>query len=439
MYKFFFLLLLFCMIFTDLPIFPNNTVTHSFMFIMSPMIFLLLFILNRFGLKLKIDSFIYIFFIYMLLSLISSLILLNYVLMVKGDFIAYNKNLLIKTLESFFSLTFLHFTVAYNLNFLIQRISIKFLKRIILFVFLFLTLSGAIEFFNPSLIDLFHIIPKEYNRLRLFNMEPSHAALIYFVFSTMAIFLIRNKIFKGIMLFISFVIFILIGSKGFFITLILASFLMFIKNMKDIKIYPLFIVILATLFFIFNNLILPSLLIDIEKFTSFSTRFSGILSTFLILILMPLGTGYGTYLYFYPDILEKSYSIANQIFLSLFSIPLSSLEVDSIVSTGQNLGAKASLPQIIMFNGWIGLLFFVFLLVKSKKTIKKLSLSRYNKLFLEFIVYVVFIQLIIGSEYNLLYCIWLPLVFIEKLNKQEVVKYETKTSLYSFPKPLSAN
>jgi hypothetical protein len=235
------------------------------------------------------------------------------------------------------------------------------------------------------------------------------------------------------------VIFILIESKGFFITLILASFLLFIKNIKAIKIYLLFIVILVALFFILNNLILPSLLIDVEKFSSFSTRFSGILSALLILISMPLGTGYGTYLYFYPDILEKSFDIANQIFLSLFSISLSSFEVDSMISTGQNLGAKATLPQIIMFNGWIGLLFFIFLFIKLKKIIKKLSLSKYSKLFLEFIVYVVFIQLIIGSEYTLLYCIWLPLIFIEILNKQEVVQYEAKTSLYSTPKPLSTN
>lgn len=439
MYKLFFILLLFGMIFTDLPLFPNNTVTHSLMFIISPIIFSILLISKGFRIELRANSFVHFFLIYMFLSLLSSLILLNYVFIAKGVFVVYNKNLFIKTIEASFSMVFLHFTVAYNLYFLMKRLSNKFLKRVTSFVFLFLTFCGIIEFFNPSLIDVFHVSPKEYDRLRLFNAEPSHATLVYFIFGAMAIFLIKDKILRGSMLFIMFVILILIGSKGFFITLILSSFLLFIKNTKAVKLYPLFIIILLALYFVFNNLILPQLLIDLEKFSSFSTRFSGMLSAILILILMPLGTGYGTYLYFYPDILEKSYNIANQIFLALFSIPLSSSEVDSMISTGQNLGAKATLPQLIMFSGWIGLLFFVILFVKLKNGIRNSSLSKPEKLFLEFITNVIFIQLIIGSEYNLLYCIWLPLAFIEVLSKREGLKDEAKAFLHSTSEPLSTN
>ncbi len=438
LYKSFLLLIFAGMLFTDLPLFPEKTVTHSLMFIISPIIFIIILLIKNF--KLNVNSFIIkIFFIYMVTTLFTSFLLLTYVFLKKGDLITFNKNLGLKLLEAFFSLTFLHFTVIYNFNFLVQKIDLAFLKKLIYITFLLLTVSAFIEYFSPTILDLFYASPKMYHRVRLFTMEPSQAALLYFVFASLSLFFCKKNVVRFLIFLLFIISSVFIASKGFFITLLVTNILLLIKNLKNVKLLPILGILTILSYYIFSNLVLPSIYIDIEKFSSFSTRVSGMISAVLILIFFPFGTGYGTYLYFYPDILEKSYNIANQIFLHMFSIPLSSVEIDSMISTGQNLGAKSGILQAIMFNGWFGLLVFLAIFLKLKSQIKNLFIYKNDKLILEFILYVIIIQLLIGSEYTLLYCVWLPLVLIQELNRLKGVKNEAQTSIYSSSKSLSSN
>ena len=68
LYKLFLFLLFIGMLFTDLPFFPEKTVTHSLMFIISPIIFIIILLIKNF--KLNVNSFIIkIFFIYMVTTL----------------------------------------------------------------------------------------------------------------------------------------------------------------------------------------------------------------------------------------------------------------------------------------------------------------------------------------------------------------------------------
>jgi hypothetical protein len=58
--------------------------------------------------------------------------------------------------------------------------------------------------------------------------------------------------------------------------------------------------------------------------------------------------------------------------------------------------------------------------------IKKLNINTSRKIILEFLVLGMFIQLLIGSEYTLLYVIWLPISLIEAMyyKQQEAIRNE---------------
>jgi len=95
-------ILLMSITFTNLPFFPEKTVTHSLTFIISPMIFL--FILLKDNFKLRSGYITSLFIIYMFVSMIISNILLLYVLFKTGSLYMFGKNMFIKTFEAFFHL-----------------------------------------------------------------------------------------------------------------------------------------------------------------------------------------------------------------------------------------------------------------------------------------------------------------------------------------------
>lgn len=411
----FFFCLIIGIVFTNLPFFPNNTVTHSLMFLIAPIIFFILFSANRF--KLTISSNLKIFILYGILTLASSLILLIIAILLKGgDFYTYEKNLFLKLFEAFFSLFVLHFMVYCLLLNIFLRIRENALKKYITILFMFLTLIGFVEFISPDIIEFFHAKPKEYNRLRLFNLEPSQAVLVYTIFFFLFLFFRKESFIKIFSIIMYLLMLILISSKGIFISLIIAFIIMIFRYTNRVKYLISYSLLIVILILIFGQSTLHALLIDIEKFTSFSTRFSGLLSMILILFYYPAGTGYGTYLEFYPAILEKSYSIANNIFLNLFGVSLSFEELNSMISTGINLGAKASIPQFVMIAGWFGIFFWVFIVHRTLSSLKKSKITYYQSTVIRFMIILIIIQLLIGSEYTLLYVIWVPFALVEALH-----------------------
>ena len=184
--------------------------------------------------------------------------------------------------------------------------------------------------------------------------------------------------------------------------------------------------ILLIAFYLFLKFAFPLLYIDINEGTSFSTRFSSSISVVLVLVNYPLGLGYGSYLFYYPKILDQSYEIANALFTNLFGIPLSYAEISDMISTWRNLAPKAGMQQSIMFNGWVGIIFWLIIFRNSLKYIKKLDINTSKKIIFEFLILYIFIQLLIGSEYTLLYVIWLPIAFIEVMyyKQQEAMHNE---------------
>jgi hypothetical protein len=58
--------------------------------------------------------------------------------------------------------------------------------------------------------------------------------------------------------------------------------------------------------------------------------------------------------------------------------------------------------------------------------IKRLDIKTSKKIILEFLTLCMFIQLLIGSDYTLLYVIWLPIALIEVMyyKQQEAIRNE---------------
>jgi hypothetical protein len=320
----------------------------------------------------------------------------------------------------------LHFLVYFLLVLVCYNLSPNLLKNFVFLIFLFLTLVGLIEYLDPEKLSMFHSIPKDYERLRLFTAEPSQAVLLYLIFSLLSLFLAENVSLKIFISILSGIIFILINSKGGFITILLVSIILFLKNIKNIKYAILLLLILLIAFYLFLKFAFPLLYIDINEGTSFSTRFSSSISVVLVLVNYPLGLGYGSYLFYYPKILDQSYEIANALFTNLFGIPLSYAEISDMISTWRNLAPKAGMQQSIMFNGWVGIIFWLIIFRNSLKYIKKLDINTSKKIIFEFLILYIFIQLLIGSEYTLLYVIWLPIAFIEVMyyKQQEAMHNE---------------
>jgi hypothetical protein len=423
LYLFIFFLLNVGMIFTDLPIY-ERTVTHSLIIFFAPLIFVFILVVKNF--KVPLTKNLKLFVLYMIVSFVSSLVLLYYLILTGEELYAYNKNLFIKHFEAFISYSLLHFIVYFLLILVCYNLSPNLLKNFVFLSFIFLTLVGFIEYLDPEKLSILHATPKNYERLRLFTAEPSQAVLLYLIFSLLSLFLFENVFLKIFILIVSGIIFILINSKGGFITILLVSIILFLKNIKKIKYAVFLLLILTIVFYLSLKFAFPSLYIDINKFTSFSTRLSGLISAVLILVNYPLGLGYGSYLFYYPKILDQSFEIANALFTNLFSISLSYAEISDMTSTGEYIGAKAGIPEAVVLSGWVGVIFWLMIFRNSLMYIKKLNINTSRKIILEFLVLCMFIQLLIGSEYTLLYVIWLPIALIEVMyyKQQEAIRDE---------------
>jgi hypothetical protein len=404
-------LLYLSIILIDIPI-GSKTVLHSPVIFVASVLFLIFLIRDNF--KLKLSKHIGVFLKYIFASLILSLLIL-FVVSLRGDTHAYNKNLLVKNFEAFVSLALLHFLVFYLLIHIYLTTSIKQQKNLTMLIFISLTLIAFMEYYNPNLINFLHSENKLYGRLRLTTMESSQASLLYTVFSFMALFFIKNNLIKILIIAIYLLVEILITSRGLFLSLSFVLIILGIKYIKRPSILLLFIVSTFGVIFLIYRIIIPALISDIREFTSFSTRFSAYIASLLVLIKYPIGLGYGAYMLLYPPLLEEGYNFVNKIFLSFFDIQLSYLEIYDIISSGKNIGAKSGFFEMVMLSGWLGVLFWVMIYKRTFQYLKQIKLSFREKLVMEILVLFTMLQLIIGSEYTLLYALWIPIAFIESL------------------------
>ena len=95
---------------------------------------------------------------------------------------------------------------------------------------------------------------------------------------------------------------------------------------------------------------------DLESFSSISTRSITIITSLKSLVAYPFGQGYGTYLITFPPLLDKT---INSI-ITLSPIPLSTFELDWMLSTGRALTIKSGLLNEVLYTGWGIIIFYIF-------------------------------------------------------------------------------
>lgn len=413
-------------IFIDLPLAQKiGTMGKSLMIFIAPTIAALVYfsskkakiILNRFDVKL--------FWVYWLVTFFLSLIMLNINMFITGNLYAiYGQNMFIKLLKA--STYNLIFTLAYyNYSYIFMRLNYKALSFVFVITFVFLTAIGFLEIYNKNIFNLFHNISVNDGRLRLLTSEPSQAGLLYGIFLLLALFFTKNIFLRLLILIAGLAIIYLISSKGALLNITIAIAVVYFIGLnfkQKIKTSLIFIPVVAILVYIFIPRFISSLLVDTQNFTSFSTRFTGFVSGLLVLIYYPLGTGYGTYLNYFPDIAEK----AKLLVQDLFPFPLNFTELNVIIETAENIGLKSGVLFQILPNGWIAILFFSVLFTKTYRKINMLNIDNQQNIILKILIIFILIEIITSVDIEVMYAYLIPIALIHNFYYSQKSKLQEK-------------
>ena len=415
--KYIFLFLIYSgMILTDLPLSRViGTIGSSPMIIFAPILFITILYSAQF--KYKGTELSNLFLYYLLVSLFASLILFIYYAIVHQTMYSpFNQLILIKLVDaSIYNLIyFFAYTVLVNL---FLRMKIKRINQSIFFVFIVCIIIGLIEILDKNILNFIHLTAVDYSRLRLSTSEPSRAFYLFEVVSLLSLFVTNNKAIK-IVIFIMMAIFMpLIASKGGIVFLFLSILIIYLfgTSLKQKIVFSVLLIPLLGFFiYIILTVVVPALTMDIDKFTSFSTRLVTSVWAILSLFYFPLGEGYGTYMCYFKDLLVTSADIIK----SISPIPLSLVEINSMIDTGVNVAVKSGILFQIVQNGFIAVVFFYLLFKKSWKNIKHLNISAFNKNLLRIILFFTILTLLFGANMGVLYIYILPIAYIERLKLQ---------------------
>ncbi|WP_294629426.1 hypothetical protein [uncultured Bacteroides sp.] len=290
-------------------------------------------------------------------------------------------------------------------NYTIERILKPFFGGFIL-----LTIILLIEFNqSPYAFTYLHTLHADiYYRIRLLTPESSATALMLEVFFALSVFytyyIRKNKILLGLVLICAGLHISLSGSKTLLAIVCISGVLFFFQNIKYIFSFKGILVMMGFLIgggyilsFIVPKLI-ESSMNDLENYTSVVTRFYSMFIGYSIGVCFPLGTGFQTYMYLFPEMMRN-----NLYLIDMINMPLRSDEIISLVNNGNDnaVTAKSFLGQSSIYWGIIGTFLFIRNYLRlCKYSVKKLEKG--NILFKVLFVLIV-IQLLFSSVLD--YCV----------------------------------
>ena len=399
------------MIFTDLPLAGViGTIGSSIMFLVSPLLFLLIVYKNKWKYRGTYISNLFLYY-YLVTFFISIILFFYYYISHDTIYTPYGQLILVKLIDaSIYNLVYLfaYFTIIYSF----KKMSSKQIHISFLFLFLFLIIVATVEILNKDFLNLIHLVPVDYSRLRLTMAEPSRASFELVIVSLLTLITIKNKVFRIFIFVIMLFLSMMIASKGGLLFLFIAIFLVYFlgTSLKEKVLFSILIIPIVFVFsYIFMTIVLPGLLSDIDKFTSTSTRIITTTWAFLSLFYFPLGEGYGTYMCYFQDLL----SISTRFVTQAFPFPLLTTEIDSMIQTGVNVGVKSGILFQIVQNGIVAVVFFYLLFRRSWKNIRLLNISKFNKKILQMILIYTVLTLLFGANMEVLYIYLLPIAYIE--------------------------
>ena len=276
--------------------------------------------------------------------------------------------------------------------------------------FVGLTIILLIEFYqSPFAFMYLHTSTSDvYYRIRLVTPESSATALmleVFFVLSVFYTYYVRqSKFLLGVVLICAGLHIALSGSKTLLTIICVSGILLFFQRTKYIFSFKGLLVMTGLVIgggyiasFILPKLI-ESFMNDLENYTSVVTRFYSIFIGYSIGICFPLGTGFQTYMYLFPEMMRN-----NLFLIDMINMPLRPDEIIALATSGDDnaVVAKSFLGQSSIYWGIIGTFVFIRNYLRLCKHSTK-KLEKGNTLFKVLFVLIV-IQLLFSSVLD--YCV----------------------------------
>lgn len=276
--------------------------------------------------------------------------------------------------------------------------------------FVGLTIILLIEFYqSPFAFMYLHTSTSDvYYRIRLLTPESSATALmleVFFVLSVFYTYYVRqSKFLLGVVLICAGLHIALSGSKTLLTIICVSGILLFFQRTKYIFSFKGLLVMTGLVIgggyiasFILPKLI-ESFMNDLENYTSVVTRFYSIFIGYSIGICFPLGTGFQTYMYLFPEMMRN-----NLFLIDMINMPLRPDEIIALATSGDDnaVVAKSFLGQSSIYWGIIGTFVFIRNYLRLCKHSTK-KLEKGNTLFKVLFVLIV-IQLLFSSVLD--YCV----------------------------------
>lgn len=316
-------------------------------------------------------------------------------------------------------------------DYTIERILKPFLWGFVLLTIILLIESDQ----SPYAFTYLHTLNADvYYRIRLLTPESSATALMLEIFFALSVYYTRyvrrSKPLLVLVLICAGLHIVLSGSKTLLAIVCISGLLLLFQRAKYIFNFKGLLIMTGLLVacFYIGSFILPRLvessMTDLEGSTSIVTRIYSIFIGYSIGVLFPLGTGFQTYMYLFPEMMRS-----NLFLIDMVNLPLRPDEIISLATSGDDnaVSAKSFLGQSSIYWGVIGTFLFVrnyvMLYRHSKPTIKE-----GNAIFRVLLILIT-IQLLFSSGLD--YCvISLFFVHIRMKNKYKPTKLRMRWGKY---------
>lgn len=404
-----------------------GTIARSPYIFLSPLIFIFITILSSKLYFFKPARYYLIYYAYS--------ILITYILVIyyKGfyDFnYVYGENLVYKCVKnSMYNLIII--LTLYNYYFIFRYSQLKFIEKVLKVLVLVQLSIGYIQMVLPTAFNFLKTpFYQVTDRISLLNTEPSYT-FPQFVISLLCYCCIRyynNKRFKIIdylVLFSGFILLMFIQSRGGIIVMLACIVLILLFSRQSLTrrllLFAASIIFIVPTAWVIVNIIIPQIVADLESFSSISTRSITIITALQSLVTYPFGQGYGTYLITFPALLDKT--IGSVILSS--PIPLSTWELDWMLSTGRALTIKSGLLNEVLYTGWAIIIFYIFFFGNAYRQLRQIRDKKTVHNIFQYIFLFIIVNFLFVSSIETAYIAFLPFALIGRLSK-EVVKVNSQ-------------
>ncbi len=397
-----------------------GTIARSPYIFLSPLIFVLITLLSDKLYFFKAPRYYLIYYIY---SILITFVLIIYYSGFNDYRYVYGENLVVKCIKnSMYNLIII--LTLYNFYFILRYSSLIFAEKILKVLVLLQLVIGYIQIVLPNAFDFIKTPQYQFTeRVSLLNTEPSYTfpQLVLSLLCYCCIRYYNNKrftIIDHLILLAGFILLMFIQSRGGIVVMLACFILILLFSKQTLKrrlllLFASIIFIIPTLWVIVN-VIIPQLVTDLEGFSSVSTRSITIISSLKSLIAYPFGQGYGTYLITFPSLLN---STVNSI-TSSSPIPLSTFELDWMLSTGRALTIKSGLLNEVLYTGWGIIIFYFFFFGNAYRKLKLIRNRKIVHNLFQYIFIFIIINFLFVSSIETAYIAFLPFALIGRFSAE---------------------